>query len=290
MGQNHFNNEKIRQAFFLNLSFMLIEVIGGLITGSLAILSDALHDLGDSITLGAAWYLERISRKGRTATFSYGYKRFSLLGGLISGIVLLIGSVVVLFYAIPGLIDPKPVHAEGMLIFAVLGVIINGYAALSIRKGKSLNEKMIGLHLLEDVLGWVAVLVGSLFMVFFEIPWLDPLLSVFISLFILFHVFVNLKKNLRLLLQGTPPSIDIGKMHQTLTHFSEIRGIHDCHVWSMDGNYHVLTIHLVLCDNYDLKALADLKKRVRASLADSGVDHVTLEFELPDEPCGLINC
>ena len=166
MGHHHNHHRRgqstknLKVAFFLNLSFTVIEFIGGLITGSMAIMSDALHDLGDSISIGLSWYFQNLSEKKRDNTFSYGYKRFSLLGAIINAVVLLVGSVIIISKAAPAIMNPSQVNEKGMLYIAIFGVVVNGAAVLRLRKGSSINERVISLHLLEDVLGWVAVLIG----------------------------------------------------------------------------------------------------------------------------------
>ena len=185
-GHHHQHDTKnISTAFFLNLAFTIIEIIGGLMTNSVAIMSDALHDLGDSLSLGLAWYFQKVAKKGRDKTFSYGYKRFSVLGAMINAIVLVVGSVFILQETIPRLWQPETPNVQGMFWLAILGIVVNGAAVLKLQKGTSLNEKVISLHLLEDVLGWAAVLVGSVLMYFFDLPIIDPLLSIGIAIFIL---------------------------------------------------------------------------------------------------------
>jgi len=178
----------LKTAFFLNFAFTIIEIIGGILTNSVAILSDAIHDFGDSLSLGLAWYLQKLSKKGRNSTFTYGYKRFSLLGAIITSLVLVIGSVIILYEAIPRLFQPEPAHVPGMIGMAILGVIVNGAAVWRTRSGQSMNEQVVSWHLLEDVLGWMAVLLGAVLMYFFDAPIIDPLLSIGITLFILYNV------------------------------------------------------------------------------------------------------
>ncbi|MEP3388443.1 MAG: cation diffusion facilitator family transporter [Reichenbachiella sp.] len=295
MGHNHDHSHhhaegNVKVAFFLNLSFTIIEIIGGLYTNSLAILSDALHDLGDSLSLGLSWYFQNLSKKGRTKTFSYGYKRFSLLGAIINSIVLVAGSIFILTKAIPQLFNPEETDAEGMLYLAILGIVVNGAAVFKLRKGESINEKVVSLHLLEDVLGWVAVLVGSIIMMFVDAPFIDPLLSVLISLFVLYNVYKNLKKSLLVILQGIPDEIDLNEIRKKLRDFKEITNAHDCHVWSMDGNYNILTIHITLDKDYKLSEQAELKAKVREILKDDSINHITIEFDGQDENCTLEDC
>ena len=295
MGHNHDHSHNhsegnVKVAFFLNLSFTIIEIIGGLYTNSLAILSDALHDLGDSLSLGLSWYFQKLSKKGRTKTFSYGYKRFSLLGAIINSIVLVAGSIFILTKAIPELFNPEETNVEGMLYLSILGIVVNGAAVFKLRKGESLNEKVVSLHLLEDVLGWVAVLIGSIIMMFTDAPFIDPLLSVLISLFVLYNVYKNLRKSMLVILQGIPEEISIDHIRQKLKDMPEVTDIHDCHAWSMDGQYNILTIHLQLDKDYRLSEQAELKDTVRSKLKDESINHITIEFEGQDENCELEDC
>ncbi len=292
MGHNHHHHGEgnIKVAFFLNLGFTIIEIIGGMWTNSLAILSDALHDLGDSLSLGLSWYFQRLSKKGRDNTFSYGYRRFSLLGAVINSIVLVVGSIFILSEAIPQLVDPGNANAEGMMYLAILGVVVNGAAVLKLKKGTSINEKVVSLHLLEDVLGWVAVLIGSTVMMFFDLPVIDPLLSVLISAFILFNVYKNLKKSLTIILQGTPKGLSVEQLRERLKDLKEVTDIHDCHSWTMDGEYNVLTIHLVLDQDYPLSKLAEIKQKAKSLIKDESIEHITIEFESEEEHCELLEC
>ena len=277
--------KNLKVAFFLNLGFTIIEIVGGIFTNSLAILSDALHDLGDSLSIGLSWYFQKLSTKEGDATYTYGYKRFSLLGAIINGVVLLIGSVFILTEAIPQILDPAETDAQGMMYLAIFGVLVNGAAVLRLRKGSSMNERVISLHLLEDVLGWVAVLIGSLVMMFYEAPWIDPVLSVLIALFILFNVFKSLKASLTIVLQATPDDLNIEGVQSLLASMPVIKDVHDCHLWSMDGEHHVLSTHVVLDKNYDLEAMAEIKSKIKTQLKSEGISHVTIEFEGPDEVC-----
>jgi len=183
---------RIAMAFFLNVGFTIIEFIGGWLTNSTAIMADAVHDLGDSLSIGSAWFLNRLGRKSADTEFTYGYRRLSLFGALINGLVLIAGSLWVLGEAIPRLANPVMPVTEGMLALAILGVTVNGIAAYRLSKGNTLNEKVLNWHLLEDVLGWVAVLIISIVLQFADWPILDPLLSVGFTLFILFNVCRNL--------------------------------------------------------------------------------------------------
>ena len=285
MGHHHHDHseENLKIAFFLNFSFTIIEIVGGFYTNSLAILSDALHDLGDSLSLGLSWYFHKLSKRGRSTTFSYGYKRFSLLGAIINAIVLIIGSFFILLHAVPQLFHPEATDVKGMMYLSILGIVVNGVAALKVHKGSSMNEKMVSLHLFEDVLGWVAVLIGSLLMMYVHAPFIDPLLSILIALFILYNVLKNLRKSMRIILQGIPENISIARIESTLKHINEVKSIHDCHIWSMDGDYNILTVHLQLDKDYKLSEQAILKQKIALALKNELIHHMTIEFECNDK-------
>jgi len=298
MGHHHHHHspdssaKNLAVAFFLNLGFTIIEFIGGFYTNSLAIMSDALHDLGDSLSLGLAWYFQKLSTKKATKNYSYGFKRFSLLGAIINSVVLTVGSVFIIFEAIPRIISPEISNAKGMMWLAILGIIVNGAAVLKLKKGTSINERVVSLHLLEDVLGWVAVLIASVIMQFWDVPVLDPILSLLIAGYVLFNVFKNIKESIRIILQGTPKEISVGDIRKKLLGINEIKDIHDCHLWTMDGQYNVFTSHLILHDEtFSWQESKELKEKVRTLLHDVfHLEHITLELEISSEDCSYKEC
>ena len=292
MAHEHHHEEvkNIKVAFFLNLFFTLLEIVGGFFTNSMAILSDAVHDLGDSLSLGLAWYFQKVSSKGSDKSYSYGYKRFSLLGAIINSIVLIVGSIFILSAAIPRIFHPEKTQAAGMFFLAIIGVLINGVAFLRLKKGSSLNAKVVSLHFLEDVLGWVSILVGAVIMYFFNVPVIDPILSVGIAFFVLFNVYKNIRQTLHIILQGIPDNVDIEEISQQLQEFKGIEDIHDLHVWSVDGNYNILTVHVVLNTLLEKDKITELKGRIRNSLKQKGIQHATIEFETTEERCDFEVC
>ena len=286
----HSDVKNIKVAFFLNVTFTIVEIIGGFFTNSIAILSDAVHDLGDSLSLGMAWYFQKKAKKGSDKLFSYGYKRFSLLGAIINSIVLIVGSIFILTEAIPRLFHPEQAEVKGMFLLAILGLIVNGAAVLRLKKGHSINEKVVSLHLLEDVLGWAAILVGSIVMFFFDLPIIDPIMSVFIAIFVLNNVYKNIKQTLHIILQGIPEKLDISLITNHIEQLDGVQNVHDLHVWSVDGNYNVLTLHVVLSEKLEMEKLAKLKVLNRQKLEQSGIQHVTIEFESLNDKCEFEKC
>lgn len=292
MGHDHSHHhlkpastKNIKVAFFLNLAFSIFELVGGLYTNSIAILSDALHDFGDSLSLGVSWYFQKISTKERDKDFSYGYARFSVAGAVINSIVLIVGSIYILTESIPRLLDPQNPDSEGMIYMAIAGIVFNGLAAWKLHGGDTLNERAVYLHLLEDILGWVATFIAAIIIQFWSIPIVDPILAIGIAAFILFNVYGNLKKAAKIILQGTPEEIDIEKIHEVLKAIPSVSNVHDCHVWSLDGQFHVLSVHLTLSEDYQMKDLAEIKKEAKHQLLHLNIDHATIEFEMEDEPC-----
>jgi cobalt-zinc-cadmium efflux system protein len=282
--------KQIGTAFLLNSFFILVEAVGGILTNSMAILSNALHDLGDSLSLGLAWYFQKISRRRKDHRYSFGYKRFPLLGAVINSLVLIAGSTFVLSETIPRLFNPEPARARGMLFLALFGVLVNGWAALGLKKGHSINEKVVFLHLLEDVLGWMAVLLGSVVMILVRFPLIDPLLSVLITLFILFNVFKNLKQSFRVFLQAVPAETDLRKIEKIILGTPGVESIHDFHVWSLDGQYNILTLHLIVNEPDNYPKIRRIRNQIKQSLKGMKIDHITIEIHQRDEECFLDEC
>ena len=287
---HHHGSSNIKFAFFLNLSFTILEIFGGLWTNSMAILSDALHDLGDSISLGLSWFLEGYSHKEADEQFTFGYSRFSLLGALINSIVLIVGSIIILSEAVPRILNPQSVDAAGMLIFSIIGIFFNGLAVYRLSKGDSLNEKVVSLHLLEDVLGWTAVFIVSIILMFKNIPILDPILSVSLTIYVLYNVYKNLKEVLNLFLQGVPADIEIEEIREIISDDPRVLDVHHIHVWSLKGERVFLSAHITVADNSEREDIIEAKSDIKNKLKQEGVEHVTLEFEFENEFCSDGEC
>tara|TARA_R110001592_G_C13029147_1_gene738219 strand:+ start:95 stop:997 length:903 start_codon:yes stop_codon:yes gene_type:complete len=281
------SEKRIAMAFFLNVGFTIIEFIGGVLTNSTAIMADAVHDLGDSLSIGSAWLLTRLGRKSADKEFTYGYRRLSLFGALVNGLVLIAGSLWVLSEAIPRLADPLMPVTEGMIALGILGVTVNGFAAYRLSKGTTLNERILNWHLLEDVLGWVAVLVVAIVLQFFDWPILDPLLSVAFTLFILFNVLRNLWVTGKLFFQAAPDKGLHDKIERSLLGVDGVSEVHHQHLWSLDGEKHVLTAHIVLDQNEDFNTnqYFTIKQSISRALEQYTLAHTTVEIELKQESC-----
>ena len=272
-------------AFILNLAFSVFEFIGGIFTGSVAIVSDAIHDFGDAAGIGISYFLEKKSKKQPDEKHTYGYARYSVIGSLITTFILLFGSVTVIYNAINRLINPSEINYNGMIIFAVVGVCVNFCAAYFTRDGDSLNQKVVNLHMLEDVLGWTVVLIGAIIMHFTDWSFIDPVMSVGVSLFIFINAVRNLKEAIDLFLEKTPHGIDIKEIAEHISEIDGVIGVHHIHIWSMDGQSNYATMHVVT--NSDSHKI---KETIREELLEHGINHATLELETEDERCHEEKC
>ena len=279
--------KNIKLAFLLNLGFTIIELIGGVLTNSTAILADAVHDLGDSIALGQAWYFERLAEQGGNSRYTYGFKRFSLLGALISTLLLLLSSFYILSEAVPRLIEPERANAEGMVVLALIGIVVNAYAMFKLSGGASMNVRTVSLHLLEDVLGWVAILIVAVILLFKDIPILDPILAILITLYILSNVLKNVNAIIPIFMQAAPEQFDVEGIRQQIEKIEHVQSTHHIHIWSLDDQHQVFSMHLVADKNLDAKQYAELKQRVREGMREHGFFHSTVEIELPEEACRI---
>ncbi len=285
MRHHHHHHESsaeknISIAFFLNLFFVVVEIVGGILTNSIAILLDAIHDIGDCLSLAVSWIFQKKSAKPGDNKYNYGYKRFSLLGSLFLSMALLASSSFVLVKACGRLFQPEEVHAKGMLWLAVLGIIINGAAAFRVKSGHTQNERSVYLHIMEDVLGWVAVLLASVVMMFWDNPLLDPVLSIGISLWVLYHVIHNTKDAMKILLQAAPENFDVEKLKQEITALPGILQVKELCLWSLDGESHVMSLRLLGQRNNDTsKWQQDIRRQIRNLAEKRNIVHCTIELE-----------
>lgn len=277
--------KNILVAFLLNLSFSIFEFFGGVFTGSVAIISDAIHDIGDAASIGVSWFLEKKSKKQPDESHTYGYTRYSVIGGVITTLILLLGSVMVIYNAVGRIITPQPIHYDGMILLAVVGVVVNSSAALFTREGDSLNQKAVNLHMLEDVLGWVVVLVGAIVMRFTDFTLVDPLMSIGVAAFIFINAMKNLKTALDLFLEKTPCNIDLQEITRHILAVEGVLDVHHIHIWSMDGQNNFATMHIVAKGD-----TRQIKDAVRVELKEHGIDHATLELEEETEHCHQRHC
>ena len=279
-------DKNILVAFLLNLGFSIFEIIGGILTNSIAIISDAFHDFIDAFSIGLSYFLERKSKKKADYKYTYGYIRYSVLGALITTTFLLVGSIIVIIGAVDRLFNRADINYNGMIIISIIGIVVNFIAAYKTREGDSLNQKSVNLHMLEDVLGWVIVFIGSILMKFTDITYIDSIMSIIIAIYILIHAIKNLKSVLDLFLVKTPKNINIDELKKELLKVKNVSDIHHIHIWSMDGVNNYATIHAVV-NTLDFEKV---KKDLKEELEEHGIVHSTIEIEAKDSKCDEKNC
>lgn len=279
------SQKRILTAFVLNLIFAVFEFIGGTLTGSVAIISDSVHDFGDSVSIGISYLLEEKSKKAPDDKYTYGYLRYSVLGSLIMTLILIVGSIFVIIKACDRFIHPVEINYNGMLIFAFFGMIINLAASLFTRKGDSLNQKAVSLHMLEDVLGWGVVLLGAILMKFTDITYIDPLMSIGVAIFLLVHAIKHFKEICDIFFEKTPEGIDINELKEHIKEIEGVLDVHHFHIRTLDGFNHIATLHIVVDGNN-----SEIKKTVKEELSEHGITHSTIETETPEEECEDLIC
>ena len=273
-------------AFLLNLSFSIFEMIGGIFTNSVAIISDAVHDMGDSFSIGISYFLEKKSKKKPDSKYTYGYMRYSVLGAIITNAILIAGSVLVIYNAILRILNPVEINYNGMIIFAVFGVVVNFLAAYFTREGDSLNQKAVNLHMLEDVLGWVVVLIGALVIKVTEINLIDSILSIGVACYVLMHALTSFKDIVDLFLTKVPSGVNVSELSEHILKINDVEDVHHVHVWSMDSINNYATMHVVT----DTKNVSKLKKEIREELEEHGINHVTIEVDNNKDDCSDKEC
>ena len=263
-------------AFFLNLSYTIVEFIAGGVFGSSAVLADSVHDLGDAIAIGVSAVLETISNREEDNEYTLGYKRFSLLGALGTAVILMTGSVLVILENITKLFNPQPVNDKGILWLGIIAVTINMLAGIVVRKGKTKNESILNLHFLEDTLGWIAVILMAIILRYTDWYILDPLLSLLISSFILWKSIPRFWSSLKIFLDAVPEGVDCEKLEQDLLSLENVKSINQLSIWSMDGLENNAIVHVCL---KDWAQMEESKKEIRSQLRKNGVQNITIEVD-----------
>lgn len=277
----HHHHKKAGQnlafVFFMNLTFNIIVIVGGLATNSMAILADCIHDLADTISIALAWTLEKVSQKDSNEKYSYGYQRFSILGAVIISVFVIVMAFVILSEAIPLLFSPEDVDAEGMLLVAIVGIIFKSVSVYRLHGGETFNEKAILFHQLGDVFEWVAILVLSIVLMFWKgAPYLDPFVSIGIALWLIFNLGRNLYKSLEVLLQKTPDNFDIEEFKSQIMAIDGIMAIENFHIWSLDGIDSVMTLKVKADFG---KNAEEIKEEIHDISKEYHIVDITIEFD-----------
>lgn len=279
------SENRILTAFILNLFFSLVEIVGGIFTGSAAILADAVHDIGDAASIGLSYAFEKKSKRKPDGRYTYGYGRYSAAAGAITLIILIVGSIMAIVNAAVRMIHPAEVDYNGMIALSIFGTAVNLIAALVTRQGSSLSQKAVNLHMLEDVCGWIAVLVGAVVMRFTDLAIIDPIMSVGIALFILYHAAGGIAELKDVFFECAPKQLDCREIEKKLASAEGVAEVHHLHIWSIDGKSALATVHAVVAGDD-----ASAKRSIKRILADCGIIHATVETEPVGEECEEREC
>jgi cobalt-zinc-cadmium efflux system protein len=280
------NIENIKFALFVNFFLSVLEFTGGILSNSIAIISNAVHDMGDAIAFSFSYFSEKYANtENVNENYTYRLNRLPLLSALINSIILLTGSTLILYHAIPRLFNPEAPEPNIMFLVSIIGIIANGIALMKLKRNEGINSKVLSIHTLEDFLGWIAILIGSIIIKLFNFAIVDSLLSVLITLYILFHVVKNLQEVYRLFMQKSPESIKTNDIANFIKSFAEVKSIQDLHIWSLEGTQHVLTAHIQVNDDIGIENLKNLKLAIRDGIKKFGDIHCTLEIERESEFC-----
>ena len=271
--------KNMKLAFILNFCFAILEFIGGIYTNSISIMSDALHDLGDSFAIGTGIFFKSISLKRPNIKYTYGYGRYSVVGALINLIILSVGSVLIIINSIPRLFMVEEVNHSGMFIFAILGILVNLIGAIKTSHSHDISEKVINLHLLEDLFGWILVLITSIAIGLWNVYILDPILSLILAGFIIINVIKNLKTIMNIILEKIPTNVDINHIKKEIISYDGVIDMHHIHIWTIEGNYNYLTAHIYIDKNMSNDSEELLKNEIKHRLLHLNINHSTLEFE-----------
>ncbi|KXT84946.1 Cobalt-zinc-cadmium resistance protein CzcD [Streptococcus sp. DD11] len=267
-------------AFLLNFSFAILEFVFGLLFNSSAVLADAVHDTGDALAIGLSTFFEQISNKKEDGNYTLGYKRYSLLGALLTSVILIFGSIMVIIENVPKVFAPEKVNYDGMLVLGIVAIVVNLAASRVVSHGHSHNESILSLHFLEDILGWVAVILVSIVLRFTDWYFLDPLLSLPIAGFILSQALPKCWDNIKIFLDHVPSDVDLSRLYGEVLAVENVQAVTQLNVWTTDGLEKFAMIHICL-ENPAL--LAETQNTLRQELQAYGITKATIQTDESQE-------
>ncbi|MGE7767183.1 cation diffusion facilitator family transporter [Peribacillus sp. NPDC096540] len=284
---HHSENKKALLASFLLIStFMVVEVIGGFMTNSLALLSDAGHMLSDAAALGLSYTAIKLGEKKATQTKSYGYKRFEIIAACLNGLTLIVISVFIFFEAIRRFVNPPEVQSLGMLMISIIGLLVNIIAAwilMSGDKDDNLNVRSAFLHVIGDMLGSVGAIAAALLIYFFDWGIADPIASVVVAILIIISGSRVVRDSFHILMEGTPDQVDMKEVKTSLKELPNVSDIHDLHIWTITSGFLTMSCHIVIDENGNHDTvLAEAQKLLHDQF---GIEHSTIQVERQEVGC-----
>ncbi len=271
-------SSNISITLILSFLFNIVVIIGGLYTNSIAIVSDAIHDMTDTFCLLISWILERASLKGKNDKYTYGYQRLSILSAIITSVFVIIASLLVIYESVTRIFSVVSPNPEGMFFFSIIGIIFKGLSVYKVYNGQTYNEKAISFHLLGDVFRWLAILILSIVLMFWNVPILDPLISLIIAIWLIYTLGKTLLDSLRIMLQKVPEEYDLKKLKENILNIDNVSEILDIHLWSLDGIDLILTAKIKV-ESSQKEDLLKIREEISKLSDDFDVSEETIEFE-----------
>ncbi len=275
------SSTKLLWVTLLNFSITIVQVIGGILSNSLSLLSDALHNLGDSSAIFIAFLAGKRSRKSPDQQHTFGYKRVEILVALFNAVVLIAICIFLFVEAYERWLNPEPIKGLLMLVVAIFGLLANLISVLVLNKDKehNLNIKSAYLHLMGDTLSSVAVILGGIAIWQWNIYWIDPVITVLVGIYIIYHTWDVVKQTVDILMQSTPSNINLDEIKQEVEKIEDIDNIHHVHVWRLDDTQVHLEAHVNLKHNIDMEHMMKIREKVEHLLKEHFyINHITLQF------------
>jgi cobalt-zinc-cadmium efflux system protein len=269
-------------ATILNFIIFFAEIAGGLISNSLSLLTDALHNFSDGLAILIAWIANKIGKKASNFKRTFGYKRIEILAAFLNALILIAISLYLFYEAILRILTPEPVKGMVMLIVAMIGFLANLMTVLLLRGDakKNINVKAAYLHLLGDSLSSVAVIIGAILIYFFGLYWIDPIITILIGIYIINVTWTILKQTIDILMQGTPAGLDLDLIRRDLEQIPEIANIHHVHIWNLDDQSVHFECHVALVENSRISETDRIYYKIEKVLKDKHhISHLTIQFE-----------
>lgn len=269
----------IRYTLYLNLGFAIFELILALYTNSIALFSTTIHDFGDSAILLSTIFIEQFSLKGRNKRFTYGYRRFSLIGAIVNTVILLLGSFVILNSAIGRLVTPEVVKVDVLMYVGIIGIVVNMLGVRKLAQNTSPVHNALKVNLQIDVYNWIALFVSAIIINIFDLIAIDAYLSIVISGIMIVSAIKQLKGIFLIIMQSVPKNVDLEKIETVIISFDQVIDCHDLHIWSLDGDDYIASFHVVVTNETTLIELMDLKENIKLELEKHQINHATIEVD-----------
>ena len=280
------NVQNLLVATLLNFVITIAEFAGGILSNSLALLSDALHNLSDTFATFIAYLAIKIGKRDADMKKTFGYKRIEILAALLNAVILIIMSIYLVREAYLRWQEPQPIKSMIMLVVGMIGLLANVFAVVILRKdsGKSINVKAAYVHLIGDSLSSVVVIIGGVLIQLFEVYWIDPLITLLICIYIIREAFIILKESVNILMQTTPSDLDLSGVKKTVEKLPQVSNIHHLHAWNLTEQLIHLEAHVEMNSDLKLSELKSVQKKIEKLLhEDFNIQHVTLQFEFQTE-------